>query len=94
MSDTVQLPASRRLLAWVISITAVLTLPLIAMQFTSEVKWGVGDFLAAALLLGGAALALELVLRRVRDIRARVVMGLAIGVCLALIWAQLAVGLI
>jgi hypothetical protein len=94
MSDTLQLPASRRLLAWAMSITALLTLPLIAMQFTSEVSWGVGDFLAAALLLGGAALALELALRRVRDIRARVIIGLAIGLCLVMIWAQLAVGLI
>ena len=51
------------------------------------------DFAAAALLLGGAGLALEAVLRFVRGTGARLGLGLAIGVALMLVWAELAVGL-
>ena len=59
----------------------------------SEVNWGIEDFAAAALLLGGAGLALEAVLRFVRGTGARLGLGLAIGVALMLVWAELAVGL-
>ena len=71
----------------------LLLLPLVAMQFTSEVKWGIEDFAAAALLLGGAGLALEAVLRFVHDRRARIVLGMAVLAALVLVWAELAVGL-
>lgn len=38
---------------------ALLLLPAIAMLFTNEMSWGPGDFLAAALILGGVGLGLE-----------------------------------
>ncbi len=71
---------------------AILVLPAIAMQFTREVNWGPGDFLAAALLLGGTGLVLEVAaaLPRARW-RSR---GAIIAVAaLLLIWAELAVGI-
>jgi hypothetical protein len=37
----------------------ILLLPLVAMQITDEVDWGVGDFVAAGVLLGGAGLLLH-----------------------------------
>src|SRR5918998_3991693 len=42
----------------------VLLVPLVAMQFTDEVDWGVADFVLAGLLLGGTGLLLELAVRR------------------------------
>jgi hypothetical protein len=44
--------------------TAVLLVPLVAMQFTSEVDWSLFDFAFAAALLAGAGLLLELAVRR------------------------------
>jgi hypothetical protein len=85
-------PAYWRIGVWV-SAAALLLVPLVAMQFTSEVNWGSEDFLAAIVLLGGAGLAIELMLRLVRDARSRIAIALAIVVVLALIWAELAVGL-
>lgn len=72
---------------------AILLVPLLAMPFTREVAWGAEDFLAAALLLGSAGLALELAVRLVRSTRARLAAGLAILGALLLVWAELAVGL-
>lgn len=68
--------------------------PFVAMQFTTEVAWSVGDFIFAALLLGGVGLALELAVRISPDIhyRAASAMGLATG--LLLIWVNGAVGYI
>lgn len=71
----------------------LLLVPAIAMQFTSEVQWTAFDFVAAAVLLGGAASGCELAVRRLRG-RARVI---AVGVVLAvaaLLWAQGAVGIV
>ena len=81
-----------RLAAWGLA-TALLLAPLVAMQFTSEVRWGAGDFAAGAILLGGAGLALEAAIRFVHGARARILVGLVVLAALALIWAELAVGL-
>jgi hypothetical protein len=71
----------------------MLLIPAIAMQFSSEVNWGKEDFLAAAVLLGGAGLGIELA---VRLIKSRSVMMIAIAGVLALlllVWAEVAVGI-
>jgi hypothetical protein len=49
----------------------ILLLPLVAMQFTDEVDWGVFDFVFAGVLLGGTGLLLELAVRKPRKIAYR-----------------------
>ena len=72
---------------------AVLAIPLIAMQFTSEVDWGGFDFVFAAILLGAIGIAFEFSTRIVSGPVARLaVMGLVIGLVL-IVWADAAVGL-
>lgn len=74
--------------------TAVLLLvPAVAMQFTEEVAWGLGDFVAAAVLLFSAGAAVVIGLRHVRSKGQRVALVATIAVCLILVWAELAVGL-
>lgn len=71
---------------------ALLLAPAIAMQFTADVNWGPGDFLAAALLLGvtGVSLEIAVALPR-RQWRSR---GAALAVAvLMLVWLELAVGI-
>ncbi len=71
----------------------VLLLPVAGLAVTGEMGWGPGDFLAAAVLLGGAGLSLELVARTVRPGIARWAAGAAVLGALLLVWAELAVGL-
>ncbi len=73
--------------------TVLLLVPAVAMRFTSEVSWGPGDFLAAGILLFGAGSLAVLGLRVVRGRGRRMALVLAIALCLALVWAELAVGL-
>ena len=82
-----------RPLAWS-GAAMLLLLPLIAMQFTKEVNWTVGDFVFAALLLGGVGMAAELAVRISSSwsYRAGAALGLAAG--FFLIWANAAVGYI
>lgn len=71
----------------------LLLVPLIAMQFTAEVKWTLFDFVVAGLLLFSAGLALELVMRKVKKTEYRVGLCIAVLAVLFLVWAELAVGI-
>ncbi len=71
----------------------ILILPAVAMLVTGEMAWGPGDFLAAAILLGGAGLSLEFVVRVTRPSAARWAAGAAVLVALLVVWAELAVGI-
>jgi hypothetical protein len=73
--------------------TVLLLLPLIAMQFTGEVKWSFFDFVAAGVLLYGTGLLCEVVLRKVKKMEHRVIICGVILLALLLIWAELAVGI-
>lgn len=75
------------------SIAALLLLPLLAMQFTDEVMWTPYDFLMAAALLGGAGAIYELATMRTRDPARRKVIGAALVIVVAVIWAHGAVGI-
>lgn len=87
-------PALPRAAARVATLTALLLLvPLLAMQFTAEVNWAPGDFVAAGLLLFGAGMAWVLATRRARSARHRLVAGALVLLALAAAWAELAVGL-
>lgn len=71
----------------------LLMVPLVAMQFTAEVKWGAEDFAAAALLIGGLGLVIEVAVARLRvPLWRMAAIGLAVLAFLA-IWAELAVGI-
>ena len=74
-------------------IAMLLVLPLIAMQFSSEMAWDRADFAMAAALLIGGGLLYEGVALFTRNPRARAIIGLGIAVGVALIWAEAAVGI-
>jgi bacteriorhodopsin len=71
----------------------LLSIPLIAMQFTDEVNWTIMDFIVAGILLFGTGLMCELVLRKVKNIKYRIGICAVILAALFLIWAELAVGI-
>lgn len=84
---------NKRLIGIIAAVAILLLIPLIGMQFTNEVKWGRFDFIIAGVLLLGAGLMCELVLRLVTRIEYRILICAAILLGLFLVWAELAVGL-
>lgn len=73
--------------------TAILLLPLIAMQFTTEVNWDVADFVIMGILLYGTGLVCEFVLRKVKKTTYRLALVTVVLFILFLTWAELAVGI-
>jgi len=70
----------------------VLLMPLVAMYFTDEVSWQAMDFMAAGVLLSSFGSVFVLVARRAQP-KYRVVIAVALGMVLMVIWTELAVGL-
>ena len=85
--------ANRRPLILSIAAAGILLIPLVAMQFTSEVNWNAADFIVAAALLFGMGTVLELTLRSVKKKSHQIAAGIFLLCTLALIWAELAVGI-
>lgn len=84
---------NKRLIGILLTVTLLLLTPLIAMQFTDDVKWTLIDFITAGVLLFGTGLLCELVMRKVKKIRYRIAICGAILTSLLLIWIELAVGI-
>ena len=81
-------------LVMIAMITAtILLIPLIAMQFSEEVNWTLGDFMVAGFLLLGFGLLFDLAIRLVKKSRYKVLIFIAILILFLLVWAELAVGI-
>ena len=87
------LTQNKRFIAIICTATLLLLLPLIAMQFTNEVKWNLFDFIVAGVLLFGTGLLLEFIMRKVKTNRHRIILGIVLFIVLFLIGAELAVGI-
>ncbi|WP_228235388.1 hypothetical protein [Allomuricauda sp. M10] len=74
------------------TVALLLLIPLVAMQFTSDVNWSLNDFVVAGILLVGVGFAVDLILRKGRTPNKKLLWISAIIVLFLLIWAELAVG--
>lgn len=83
---------NKRLIGIMTGIAALLLIPLIAMQFSEEVNWSIFDFIAMGVLLLSCGLLVEIVLRRVKTTRSRIIICGAVLLIFLLVWAELAVG--
>ena len=82
------------LLAVAVVTALMLMVPLVAMRFTNEVNWTLGDFVVAGLLLFGTGAAYVLAVRKVSSKKKRALIGAALGLALLFLWAEMAVGII
>ncbi|MGB5273396.1 MAG: hypothetical protein WBN39_05015 [Flavobacteriaceae bacterium] len=82
----------KRLLIIVLTSALLLCIPLIAMRFTEEVNWTLSDFIVAAALLLGTGFMCEFAIRKITNMKYRIMACVAILLVLLLIWAELAVG--
>lgn len=83
---------TKNMLIVVMGAAAILLVPLIAMQFTSEVTWGPFDFVVAALLLIGAGLLYVVPASLLRSNAARTGLAVMVAILFVFVWAELAVG--
>lgn len=82
-----------KVFVWIaIATLAILSIPLIAMQFTDEVKWGLSDFIVMGILILGTGFVFIHVARVVPH-KYRVITGIAFLIGLLYVWAELAVGI-
>lgn len=84
---------NKRLYLFLSIIVILLLIPLIAMQFTDDVNWTLLDFIVAGVLLLGTGLMCEIVLRKVKTIKFRIVICVILLLLFILIWVELAVGI-
>ena len=71
---------TNRFLIILLIVGALLMIPFIAMQFSSEVVWTASDFIIMGILLLVTGLGIDLVLRKVSSSKNRLIMG---GIILA-----------
>jgi len=76
----------------VLAAAAILGIPLVAMQFSSEVDWKLFDFLVMGVLLVGTGFMFVVGCRLVGTTGGRIIIGAVLGLALLLTWAELAVG--
>lgn len=84
--------SNKRLIGILCAIPVLLSIPLIAMQFTNEVDWTLSDFIIMGILLLITGLAIEFCLRKVKTARNRFIVTAVVLFIFFLIWAELAVG--
>ena len=84
---------NKKLIGMVLAVAFLLLIPLIAMQFSSEVNWTLLDFVLAGILLLSTGWLCAFVLRKVKKKNYRIGMSAVILVVLFLVWAELAVGI-
>ena len=90
--ETRSLLFQRSIFAWIGAATgALLLIPLIAMQFTTEVNWGLADFIIMGALLFGLASLFVLIARRLPR-PSRAVAAVVFVAAFLYIWAELGVG--
>ena len=68
--------------------------PLLAMQFTDEVAWGLADFVIFGAMLAGACGTYELAARATSNTAYRAAVGVGLAAAFVLVWMSLAVGII
>ena len=87
-------PFARSAMLIVFGTALLLLVPLVAMQFTSEVVWDLFDFVVAGALMVGTGLMYQLATRKLTNPRSRAFAVAAIAAAFLLIWVELAVGIL
>lgn len=82
-----------RIAVWSIG-AFILLAPAVAMQLSDEVNWDVGDFVFAGVLVLGAAIAFEVVLRTRENAIYRAAAAVALAAAFMLGWVSAGVGII
>lgn len=98
MAKNAKIGSGRRSTLWRIfgwgMAALVLLLPLVAMQFTNEVRWDGEDFIFAGVVFGIIGGTFELAVRMSRNAAYRMGVAAALAAAFVIVWANGAVGMI
>lgn len=83
----------KRILYTLLATLALLLIPLVAMQLTSEVQWDLTDFMIMGALIFMTGLVYELIANNVRNSSRKLVMSIGLFVLFVYVWAELAIGI-
>ncbi len=72
----------------------LITIPLVAMQFSAQVVWSIFDFGLAWTLIFGAGFTFQLISKKTENFAYKIATGLAVFASLAILWVNGAVGII
>ncbi len=78
----------------ILTTAAILSIPLIAMRFSSEVNWTFSDFLFAGILISATGTAYVLISQVSNTLSYRLAVGTGIATGFFMIWSNGAVGLV
>lgn len=84
----------KSIIAVAVATVLLLLVPLVAMQFTTDVNWSVSDFIIMGALIFGTGVSFVFVMKYAINFVYRIAMLGAFGTTFLLVWANLAVGLI
>ncbi len=84
---------NKRLFIILITIPLLLLIPFIAMQFTNEVNWSVSDFAIMGSIMLITGLVCDLILKKVKSLKYRLLICSVVLILFLLLWAELAVGI-
>ena len=71
----------------------ILLIPLIAMQLTNEVNWSLFDFIIMGAMLTITGILGEIIFKKVKKYKHRVILYVVVAIIFLLTWAELAVGI-
>ena len=94
MTEKVLGMSSKKFINILLVVAILLSIPFVAMQFTAEVSWQVGDFLVMGVLLTVAILGCDFAIRKVKNTRHRFLIYFVVLLVFLLVWAELAVGIL
>lgn len=83
-----------RYLKYLVYTLIILAFPFIAMQFSNEVSWDRMDFAVAGVIIYTVVLAFGCIFRQIKSVRLKWALAVGLFAVAALVWAELAVGLI
>ena len=72
---------NKRLAYIIITVTVILLVPAIAMQFSDEVNWTTFDFIMAAIVLYGFGFLFEIAARKIKDNKKKIFFTVCLCVC-------------
>ena len=84
---------SKRISSYILLLIALLSIPLIAMQFTSEVNWTLFDFLMASFLLVTALILIEITLQKFKNKTYKFTVVFLIIFLFLLLWGDFSIGI-
>ncbi len=84
---------AKKLLSIAVLTLLLLLVPLVAMQFSEQVNWGVADFLIAGIMIFTLGVSILYIKTKVINTGQRVLLLLLVVVLFLLLWAELAVGI-